>query len=121
MRILQAAGLALVVLAGVSLLWSSSHSLSLRERTRKATDLRQEFGLGPVEKTAEESEFRWSGRFAGTSCQINGSDIELLLLASHPDIQIRPVRVKILITPNLATKPIILQDLLLKESRWEKN
>jgi len=44
----------------------------------------------------------------------------LSLLASHPDIQIRPVRVKILIAPDLATKPIVLRDLLLKESRWEK-
>jgi len=117
--LLQTAGLALVVLAGVSLLWSSTHSLSLQERTRKF-DLRQEFGLGPVEKTAEGIEFRWSGRFAGTSCRIDGSDITLSLLACHPDIQIRPVQVKILIAPDLATKPIVLRDFLLKESGWEK-
>jgi len=116
---LRIAALALVVLGGISLIWSSTHSLSLQERTRKY-DLRQEFGLGPVEKTAEGIEFRWSGRFAGTSCRIDGSDITLSLLASHPDIQIRPVRVKILIAPDLATKPIVLRDLLLKESRWEK-
>jgi hypothetical protein len=117
--ILQTAGLVLVVLAGVSLLWSSTHSLSLRERTRKY-DLRQEFGLGPVEKNAEGNEFRWSGRFAGTSCRIDAPDITLSLQACHPDIQILPVRVKILITPDLATKPIVLQDLLLKDSRWQK-
>jgi hypothetical protein len=117
--LLQTVGLALVFLGGISLLWDSTHSLSLRERTRKF-GLRQEFGLGPVEKTAEGIEFRWSGRFAGTSCRIDGSDIGLSLLASHPDIQIRPVRVKILITPDLGTKPIVLRDLLLKENRWEK-
>ena len=43
-----------------------------------------------------------------------------MLLAANPDILIHPVRVKILISPDLATKPIVLRDLLLKESRWEK-
>ncbi len=117
--IFHIAALAMVVFGGISLFWSSVHSLSLNAQTR-SHGLRQEFGLGPVEKNTEGLEFRWSGRFAGTSCLIDGSDIEILLLASHPDVQTRPVRVKILIAPDLATKPIVLRDLLLKESRWEK-
>jgi hypothetical protein len=117
--IFQIAALALVVFGGISLLWSSTHSLSLQERTWKY-NLRQEFGFGPIEKNAEGLEFRWSGRFAGTPCRIDGSDIEISLLASHPDLKTRPVRVKILIAPDLATKPIVLRYFLLKKSRWEK-
>lgn len=111
--------LAIIVLGGISLFWSSTHSLSLNAQTR-SHGLRQEFGFGPVEKNNEGIEFRWSSRYAGTPCGIDGADIELWLLASHPDIQARPVRAKILLSPDLAIKPIVLRDLLLKENRWEK-
>lgn len=117
--LLHYAGLAAVILGGVILLWSSTHSLSLNAQTRNH-GLRQDFGLGPVERNAEGIEFRWSGRRAGTPFEIDGTDMELWLLASHPDIKTRPVRAKILISADLAAKPIVLRDLRLKESRWEE-
>ncbi len=113
------AALVMVVFGGISLFWNSAHSLSLNAQTRNH-GLRQEFGFGPAEKDSEGREFRWTGRLAGTPYLIDKTDIELMLLAANPDILIHPVRVKILISPDLATKPIVLRDLLLKESRWEK-
>lgn len=109
----------MVVFGGISLFWSSAHSLSLNAQTQNH-GLRQEFGFGPAEKDSEGREFRWTGRFAGTPYWIDKTDIELMLLASNPDILTHPVRVIIFISPDLATKPIVLRDLLLKESRWEK-
>jgi O-antigen ligase len=116
---LRIAALALVVLGGISLIWSSTHSLSLQERTRKY-DLRQEFGLGPAEKTQDGMDFRWSGRSAGLTLQIENPTIVIPLLASHPDIRERPVRVRIYITTDLGTKPKLVKELWLAENRWER-
>ena len=116
---LRIAALALVVLGGISLIWSSTHSLSLGERTRKY-DLRQEFGLGPAEKTQDGMDFRWSGRSAGLTLQIESPTIVVPLLASHPDIREWPVRVRIYITTDLGTKPKLLKKLWLTENRWER-
>jgi len=116
---LKFSALALIALGVISLSWSSTQALSLRARTRQF-GLRQEFGFGPIEKDAADHEFRWSSRLAGTTCEMSEANVQMFILASHPDIQTRPVRVKIFITPNLAIKPIKLLDLQLKECRWEK-
>jgi O-antigen ligase len=110
---------ALIIITGASLLWSSTHSLSPARRTQRY-GLRQEFGLGPAEKNADGLEFRWSGRFAGLTVSIETPKFIVPILASHSDIHRRPVRVKIFIAENLATKPRLLKDITLKESRWEK-
>jgi hypothetical protein len=118
LRFLRFSALALVIISGVSLLWSSTHSLSLNAQTKRY-GLRQEFGLGPKEKDTEGRIFRWSGRFAGIPYQIDNTRITIPLLASHPDISIRPVRVKIFVAADLATKPKLIREIILKESRWE--
>lgn len=109
----------LIVIAGGSLLWSSTHALSLAERTRRFR-LRQEFGLGLAEKTQDGMDFRWSGRSAGLTLIIENPTIVVPLLASHPDIRKRPVRVRIYITTDLRTKPKLVKELRLSENRWEK-
>jgi len=117
-RLLRFSALALVIISGASLLWISTHSLSLNEQTKRY-GLKQEFGLGPKEKDAAGLIFRWSGRFAGIPYQIDNPRIAIPLLASHPDIGIRPVRVKIFVPADLATKPKLIREIILKESRWE--
>ena len=109
----------LIVIAGGSLLWDSTHALSLAERTRRFS-LRQEFGLGLAEKTQDGMDFRWSGRSAGLTLKIENPTIVVPLLASHPDIRKRPVRVRIYITTDLRTKPKLVKELRLAENRWEK-
>ncbi|MCX6564928.1 MAG: O-antigen ligase family protein [Candidatus Aminicenantes bacterium] len=116
--VLRFSALALIFISGLSLLWSSTHSLSLNEQTRRY-GLRQEFGLGPGEKNNEGIEFRWSGRFAGIPYQIDAPRIDIPLLVSHPDISVRPVRIKIFVAADLATKPKLIREIILKESRWE--
>jgi hypothetical protein len=118
LRFLRFSALALVIISGVSLLWSSTHSLSLNEQTKRF-GLKQEFGLGPKEKDAEGRIFRWSGRFVGIPYQIDNTRINIPLLASHPDIGIRPVRVKIFIAADLAKKPKLILEIILKECRWK--
>jgi len=110
---------ALIVIAGGSLLWNSTRALSLAERTRRF-GLRQEFGLGLAEKTQDGMDFRWSGRSAGLTLQIENPTIVVPLLASHPDIRKRPVRVRIYITTDLRTKPKLVKELRLAENRWER-
>lgn len=109
----------LIVIAGGPLLWRSTHVLSLAERTRRFR-LQQEFGLGLAEKTQDGIDFRWSGRSAGLTLIIENPTIVVPLLASHPDIRKRPVRVRIYITTDLRTKPKLVKELKLSENRWEK-
>jgi O-antigen ligase len=109
----------LIIIAGGPLLWRSTHVLSLAERTRRFR-LQQEFGLGLAEKTQEGIDFRWSGRSAGLTLIIENPTIVVPLLASHPDIRKRPVRVRIYITTDLRTKPKLVKELKLSENRWEK-
>ena len=108
----------LIIITGGFLLWNSTHALSLAERTRRF-GLRQEFGLGLTEKTQDGIDFRWSGRSAGLTLQIENPTIIVPLLASHPDIRKRPVRVRIYITTDLGTKPKLVKELRLAENRWE--
>jgi len=117
-RSFRFSALALVIISGVSLLWSSTHSLSLNAETKRY-GLKQEFGLGPKEKDAEGRIFRWSGRFVGIPYQIDNTRISIPLLASHPDISIQPVRVKIFVAADLATKPKLIQEIILMECRWK--
>jgi hypothetical protein len=116
---LRITAVALIVISIAFLLWSSTHSLSLNEQTRRY-GLRQEFGFGPREKDADGQSFRWIGRFAGQTVTFNTPTIDLLILASHPDIRKHPVRVNIFVAPDLAKSPNLLEVLTLKENRWEK-
>jgi hypothetical protein len=110
---------ALIAIAGGGLLWNSTHALSMAERTRRF-GLRQEFGLGPAERTRDGMDFRWTGRSAGVTLQIESPTIVVPLLASHPDIRKRYVRVRIYIATDLRTKPKLVKEIRLAENRWER-
>lgn len=103
---------------GASHLWNSTHSLSLQHRT-KEFGLAQNFGLYKEEKMNGQ-EFRWSGRKAGISFFLERPVVVVPILASHPDIRKKPVRVKIHLAKNLWKEKRLLDEIVLRESRWQE-
>jgi len=113
------AALAVLVYGGVHL-WNSTHSLSLKTRT-EVFSLNQDFGLSQPEKNKAEREFRWTRRTSGMTIKIEKPVIVIPLLASHPDIQANPVKVKIELTDDFFKKTKLLGEIILRESVWEEH
>jgi len=113
------AALAVVLYGGLHL-WNSTHSLSLKSRT-EMLGLNQDFGLSQPEKTKDEREFRWTRRYGGVTIKIEKPVIVIPLLASHPDIQANPVKVKIELTDDFFNKTKLLGEIILRESVWEEH
>ena len=111
-------GLAVVLCFGGVHLWNSSHSLSIGQRTADLK-LSQDFGLDKLEKTDAGFEFRWSGKSAGLAVNIEKPILILPLLASHPDIQKNPVKVRVYLVKDFFKEKKLLDVITIRESRWE--
>lgn len=107
----------LIILSTTLLLWHSTHSLSLQNRTNQFK-LKQDFGLYQLEKTNEGMKFHWTKRNGGFSLMIKEPIIQIPLLATHPDIQINPVKVKIFLVKDLFKQKILLDEFYLKKKQW---
>ena len=99
-------------------LWNSTHSLSLANRT-KEFGIKQDFGFYRLEKTADGREFRWTRGYGGTTIKVEKPVIEIPLMASHPDIKRKPVKVKIYIVKNFFKEKKLLDELTLTRSVWK--
>lgn len=111
-------GWAMIFLFSGVLLWNSTHSLSLKSRTEQF-DFKQEFGFSHLEKTTAGEEFRWSEKYAGTTIKIERPVIKVPLLASHPDIQERPVKVRIYLVKDFFHKRKQLDEIEISQSIWK--
>jgi len=111
-------GAILVVLFSGVHLWNSTHSLSLKSRTEQFS-LKQEFGFDKIEKTNEGREFRWTRGYGGMTIKIEKPVIEVPLLASHPDIQKNPVKVKIFLIKDFFKQKKLLDEIILTKSIWK--
>lgn len=100
-----------------SLLWNSIHSLSIERRTEEF-DLVHNFGLYHVERM-DGKKFNWTGDKAGMTLRINKPLLVIPILASNPDIEINPVRVKIYLTENLMTDKNLLDEIILDNNVWQ--
>ena len=109
--------IAVLVLFGLGHLWNSSHSLSLERRTR-TFGWDQNFGLYKREKDNRRFYFRWMRESAGITVEKAGKTLVLPLLASHPDIQERPVTVRISSSDALFREKTLLQEIVLREKIW---
>jgi hypothetical protein len=109
---------ALLVVYGAIHLWNSSHSLSLRSRTEQFA-INREFGLDKPEKTAEGREFRWTREYGGIRFKIEKADFVIPLSAAHPDIQKRPVKVKIYLVQDFFKRKRLLKEITLTRSLWQ--
>jgi hypothetical protein len=100
-------------------LWNSTHSLSLKSRTEQL-GIKQDCGFYEHEKTNDGREFRWTREYGGLTVKIEKSIIEIPLLASHPDIKQKPVRVKIYLIKDFFKQKKLLDDLTLTQDIWKK-
>lgn len=107
----------ILIFSGVHL-WNSTRSLSLKNRTQ-LFDLKQNFGLYPLEKTEDGREFRWTRGYGGLTIKIKEPVIEIPMLASHPDIGKNPIRVKIYLIKDFFKEKRLLDEVLLTENSWK--
>jgi hypothetical protein len=108
----------IIVVFASSLLWNSTHSLSLRSRTERL-GLRQDFGLYQLEKTDDGREFRWTREYGGLTLRIEKPIIEIPLLASHPNIKLKPVNVRIYLIKDFFKHKKLLGELTLDLNVWK--
>ena len=109
------AGILLVFAANHA--WNSWHSLSLDARTREF-HLQQNFGLYQAEKTAGGRDFHWTREYGGIALKIEGSVIQIPLLASHPDLQKQPVDVDIFWIRGFFKEKIRMGGVRLRTDEW---
>ncbi len=112
------AGLFLAIAFSAVHVWNSTHSLSLENRTREL-NLEQNFGFYQTEMTVGGREFNWTGKNAGRTITINKPVMEVHLHASHPDIKIKPVIVKIYLVKDFFKEKKLLGDIVLTQCSWE--
>lgn len=105
-------------LYGAIHLWNSTHSLSLKSRTEQF-DLKQEFGLDKLEKTADGREFRWTRNYGGLPLKIEKPFLVVPLHASHPDIQKKPVQVRIYLVKDFFKHKTFLKEITLSRNDWQ--
>ncbi|HUU37250.1 MAG TPA: O-antigen ligase family protein [Candidatus Desulfaltia sp.] len=110
--------LVLILLYSCVHLWNSTHSLSLKSRT-ELLEIKQDFGFYQHEKTNDGREFRWTREYGGLTVKIEKPVIEIPLLASHPDIQRNPVKVKIYLIKDFFKQKKLLDELILNQSIWK--
>jgi hypothetical protein len=108
---------AVVIIFGASLLWNSTHSLSLASRTR-LLGLKQDFGFYPWETTADGRKFRWTRGHAGLTIKVEKALLKISVLASHPDIGSKPVDVRISIVQEFFKKKRLLDHVSLTRNAW---
>ena len=106
----------LVCIFGVVFIRDSFTRLSLRERAGMF-HLRQEFGLYQKE-TMDGRPFRWTGRAAGLTVKPNKPVVVVPVLASHPDIGVNPVKVKIFLTEDMFKSRRPLDEFELRGHAW---
>jgi len=117
-RKFKIAGGIVLVLFGAAHLWNSTHSLSLAARTEKL-DIKQDFGFYQQEKTNDGREFRWTRKYGGTTITVEKQVIEIPVLASHPDIGNKPVKMKIFLVKDFFKQKKLLDEIILTKNEWE--
>jgi len=117
-KTLKSGAAILLVLFAASHLFSSLTSLSIPRRT-KEFGWKQDFGFYGWEKDWRGFNFRWAKKEAGLTVENLGSKVILPLLASHPDIEKNPVKVKVYLGDDWFRKKWELYSLELKNKEWQ--
>jgi hypothetical protein len=100
-------------------LWNSLHALSLQTRT-ETFKWSQNYGLYQQESDAAGFAFRWTQKSAGITIDKLGPVAVIPLMASHPDIERHPVRVKIFKGKADFSKGEMIREIVLKTRSWIK-
>lgn len=117
-RKFKIAAAVVIFVSGSTLLWNSTHSLSLARRT-KELNLPREFGLDKLEKTADGREFRWTREYGGIPLKIEKPILIVAIHASHPDIQKKPVNVRIFLVEDFFKHKRFLKEITLTQNDWQ--
>ena len=102
---------------GALFLWNSLHSLSIASRTEKY-GWGQDFGLYETEKDTREFYFQWTKKSAGISADNIGENLIIPMLASHPDVEKNPVKVKLYLADRHFRKKSLIQEMTLYKKEW---
>lgn len=97
---------------------SSTTSLSIKNRTEKF-GWEQDYGFHRWENY-EKGSFRWTKKGAGFEMFLSSQFFTIDFNASHPDIEKKPVKVRILISENPFKKKEKLDEFTLMEKGWKK-
>ncbi|OGD27023.1 MAG: hypothetical protein A2Y56_10280 [Candidatus Aminicenantes bacterium RBG_13_63_10] len=114
--VIVAAALAVLAFGAVHL-WNSAHSLSISSRTREF-GWPQDFGLYAEEKDEAGFSFRWTRRTAGLAVAGLGQEVVLPVLASHPDLERKPVTLKVFAATRDFRKLSLIREVVLRTRSW---
>ncbi|MFC2169495.1 O-antigen ligase family protein [Acidobacteriota bacterium] len=102
---------------GVIHFWNSTHSLSIGNETEKYGWV-QNFGLYQNEKDDRGFLFQWGKKTVGVTIDNLEDTVIFPIRAAHPDINKRPVRVKIFLADKHFRKQRLLKEITLLNERW---
>jgi len=98
-------------------LWNSLTSLSIPARTAEFA-WEQDFGFYGWEKDSRGFDFRWAKKEAGLTVERLGARVVLPVLASHPDIEKKPVELRIYLADDWFKKKRMIYSWELRDKAW---
>jgi O-antigen ligase len=116
-RKFKALAIVLVITFGSIHLWHSTHVLSLESRT-KEYGWNQNFGLYQQEKDESGVSFRWTKKSAGITLESVGTIVDIPIKASHPDIEINPVSVRVYSAGQCFENRRFVREITLDDHEW---
>lgn len=107
----------LPLLFGIVHLWNSTQGLSINNRTEKFGWI-QNFGLYEEENDNRGFSFQWAKKSAGITVENVGSNLVIPLVASHPDLAKKPVKLRIFVANQYFRKKELYKEITFKSKEW---
>jgi hypothetical protein len=109
--------MAIMVFSGIHL-WNSTHSLSLKTRT-KTLGIIQDFGMDKVENTADGREFRWTREYGGIPLKISKPVLVVPIQSAHPDIVKNPLKIQFVLVKELFKHQRLIKETTIIDNNWK--
>jgi O-antigen ligase len=106
----------LVILFTAFHVWGTFHDLSLKKRIEKF-NLSSNFGFYQQE-VMQQRIFRWTKKTAGLTVHVDKPVMSVSVLASHPDIQEKPVTLELYFIKELFREKRFLDRVIIRKSSW---
>jgi len=112
------AAVVLITIFGTIHLWNSTHGLFINNLSKKF-EWDQNFGLYDEEKDNRGFSFQWAKKYAGISLQNMGRNIIIPMVASHPDIAKKPIKVRIFFANQFFRKRELINEIVFTANEWK--